>query len=71
MKKNVIRGLALVGALISATGAMAAGPDLTQLTAAVDFATVITAVLSIGGMLAVVYVAVKGAQIGLNMLRGR
>lgn len=71
MNKNVMRGLALVGALVGATGAMAAGPDLTQLTAAVDFGTVITAVLSIAGMLAVVYVAVKGASIGLNMLRGR
>lgn len=71
MNKNIQRGLILVGSLVSATGAMAAGPDLTALTAAVDFGTVITAVLSIAGMLAVVYVAVKGASIGLAMLRGR
>lgn len=71
MNKSIQRGLILVGALAGATGAMAAGPDLTGLTSAVDFGTVITAVLSIAGMLAVVYVAVKGAQIGLNMLRGR
>ncbi len=71
MNKNIERGLILVGSLVGATGAMAAGPDLTALTAAVDFGTVITAVLSIAGMLAVVYVAVKGASIGLAMLRGR
>lgn len=51
--------------------AFAAGPDLTPLTTAVDFGTVTVAVLSIAGMIAVVYVAVKGAQIGLGMLRGK
>lgn len=50
--------------------AFAAGPDLTPLTSAVDFGTVTVAVLSIAGMLAVVYVAVKGAKIGLAMLKG-
>ena len=49
--------------------AFAAGPDMTGLTSAVDFGTVTTAVLSIAGLLAVVYVAVKGAQIGLAMLK--
>ena len=71
MNKNIQRGLAMVGALAASSGAMAAGPDLTPLTSAVDFGTVTTAVLSIAGMLAVVYVAVKGASIGLAMLRGR
>lgn len=70
MNKNIQRGLIAVGALVSATGAMAAGPDMTGLTAAVDFGTVTTAVLSVAGMLAVVYVAVKGAKIGLAMLKG-
>ena len=71
MKKNIQRGLVLVGALVGATGAMAAGPDLTPLTSAIDFGTVTTAVLSIAGMLAVVYVAVKGAMIAMAMLKGR
>jgi len=72
MNKNIQRGLVLVGALAGATGAMAAGtgPDMTQLTSAVDFGTVTTAILSIAGLLATVYVAVKGARIGLSMLRG-
>lgn len=69
MNKNIQRGLALVGAL-STGAAMAAGPDLTPLTSQVDFGTVTVAVLSIAGLLAVVYVAIKGAKIGLSMLRG-
>lgn len=69
MNKHIQRGLALVGAL-STGAAMAAGPDLTPLTSQVDFGTVTTAVLSIAGLLAVVYVAVKGAKIGLAMLKG-
>jgi len=61
-------GVAVVS-LFAASSAFAVGPDLTALTSAVDFGTVVTAVLSIAGMLAVVYVAVKGASIGLNMLK--
>lgn len=56
---------------VAPMAAFAAGPDLTPLTTAVDFGTVTVAVLSIAGMIAVVYVAVKGAQIGLGMLRGK
>ena len=70
MNKNIQRGLAMVGALVGATGAIAAGPDMTALTAAVDFGTVTTAVLAIAALLAVVYVAIKGARIGLSMIRG-
>jgi hypothetical protein len=70
MNKNIQRGLMLVGALVTASGAIAAGPDMSGLTAAVDFGTVTTAILAIAGLLAVVYVAVKGARIGLSMLKG-
>ncbi|WP_333877547.1 hypothetical protein [Methylobacter sp.] len=61
----------LVASLLSITSAYAAGPDLSGLTSAVDFGTVTTAVLSIAGMLAVVYVAIKGAGLGLAMLRSK
>lgn len=61
----------LAAFLFSITSAYAAGPDLTGLTSAVDFGTVTTAVLSIAGMLAVVYVAIKGATLGLSMLRSK
>jgi hypothetical protein len=74
MKKIITRGLAVVGAAVSsfavAQEAAAAGPDMSGLTAAVDFGTVTTAILAIAGLLAVVYVAVKGARIGLSMLKG-
>jgi len=68
---NAVRSLVASGAAVVAGSAMAEGPDLTPLTSAVDFGTVTVAVLSIAGLLAVVYVAVKGASIGLSMLRGR
>lgn len=68
---NAVRSLVASGAAVAAGSAMAAGPDLSPLTSAVDFGTVTVAVLSIAGLLAVVYVAVKGASIGLGMLRGR
>lgn len=68
---NALRSAVVAGAVSVAGAASAAGPDLTPLTSAVDFGTVTVAVLSIAGLLAVVYVAVKGASIGLNMLRGR
>ncbi|PLY44074.1 hypothetical protein CSZ94_06930 [Janthinobacterium sp. ROICE36] len=45
------------------------GPDLTPLTSAIDFSTVITAVLAIAGLLATVYLAIKGAKIVLGMLK--
>lgn len=71
MNKNIQRGLVLVSAIAaSATAsAQATGPDMSGLTSAVDFGTVTTAVLAIAGLLAVVYVAVKGATIGLSMLK--
>lgn len=56
---------------VFSSSAFATGPDMTGLTSAVDFGTVTTAVLAIAGMLAVVYVAVKGAGIGLAMLRSK
>ena len=75
MKKIINRGLVVVAAaaassLAFAQEAAAGGPDMSGLTAAVDFGTVTTAILAIAGLLAVVYVAVKGARIGLSMLKG-
>ena len=73
MNKNIQRGLAFTGALgmsAMASAQAAGGPDMCGLTGAVDFGTVTTAIMAIAGLLAVVYVAVKGARIGLSMLRG-
>ena len=46
------------------------GPDVVRAAAVVDFGTVITAVLAIAGLLAGVYVAIKGAKIVIGMVRG-
>jgi len=68
--------LALAGAvgIASALGlsnpAKAAGPDMSPLTGAIDFGTVVTAVLAVAGALVVVYIAWKGAKIVLAAVRG-
>ncbi|MBX9296056.1 major capsid protein [Chromobacterium vaccinii] len=63
--------VAPVAALLAptATKAAAVGPDLTPLTSNIDFGTVSTAVLAIAGLLAVVYLAIKGAKIVLSMVK--
>lgn len=44
------------------------GPDFSGLTDAVDFSTVVTAVLAIGALIAVALVAKKGARMVLSMI---
>lgn len=71
MNKHIQRGLALVGAIAVSGSALAAGgPNLTPLTSAINFGTVITAVLAIALSVAGVYVAVKGAKIVIGMVKG-
>ncbi|TAK93485.1 MAG: hypothetical protein EPO09_12480 [Aquabacterium sp.] len=67
-----MKKLALAAVAVSPVLSFAAttGPDLTPLTNAIDFSTVITAVLAIGGLLAGVYVAIRGAKTVLSMIRG-
>lgn len=62
--------VATTGGLVASTQSWAVGPDMSGLTSAVDFGTVTIAILAIAGLLAVVYVAVKGAKIGLAMIKG-
>jgi len=63
------RALALVGASASVP-ALAAGPDMTSLTTAVDFGTVTTAVLAVAAAVIVVYIAWKGAKLVVGAVRG-
>lgn len=56
---------------LSSFGAWAAGPDFSSLTSAVDFSTVITAIMAIAAALAGVYVVMRGADMVLSKLRGR
>lgn len=67
-KAAVAVSMALAAPMVMA-GVPATGPDLTPLTSAIDFSTVITAVLAIAGLLATVYLAIKGAKIVLGMLK--
>ncbi|MGO5000234.1 hypothetical protein [Oceanisphaera sp. W20_SRM_FM3] len=50
--------------------AAATGPDLTALTDAVDFSTVITAILAVAASLMGLYMAWKGAQFVIRAVRG-
>lgn len=50
--------------------AHAVGPDLSTVTAAVDFGTVTAAVLLVAAALIVVYIAWKGAKMVISAVRG-
>lgn len=74
--KQVATGVAVTTVVVMAPAAHATGtgttaPDLSALTNAVDFSTTITALMAIAGMLASVYISIKGAKIVLGMIRGR
>ncbi len=76
MKKmfNKFAAVALTAAIpalsFAQTAPASTAPDLTSLTSAVDLSTVTTAVLAIAGVLAAVYVSIRGAKIVLSMIRG-
>jgi hypothetical protein len=57
-------------ALAASGSALAAGPDLTTLTTAVDFGTVTTAVLAVAASIVGVYLAWKGAKIVISAVKG-
>lgn len=65
----LVAGLGLVMGFFG-VAAHAAGPDLTTLTAAVDFGTVTTAMLGVAAALIVVYIAWKGAKMVLGAVKG-
>lgn len=60
-------GLALIGASGSV---LAAGPDMSSLSSAIDFGTVVTAVLAAAAALIVVYIAWKGAKLVIGAVKG-
>lgn len=67
----LVSGAALAAPAAFADTTGSKGPDLTPLTNSVDFGTTITALLAIAGLLAGVYIAIKGAKTVLGMIRGR
>lgn len=70
MKALFLVGLAALGLSFASLPAVAAPPDLTSLTTAVDFSTVTTAVLAVAAALIVVYIAWKGAKMVISAVRG-
>lgn len=76
MQKNVrlasLRNKIAAGvAGASASGmALAAGPDYTTLTTAVDFGSTSTALLAVAAALVVVYITWKGAKLVLQAVKG-
>ena len=71
MKQRLFKHLAVIALATGSTLSMAAGPDMTALTSAVDFGTTTTAILAIAALLAGVYVAIRAAKTVLGMIRGR
>jgi Inovirus Coat protein B len=67
LKNKLLGALTLAAASVPA---LAAGPDLSSMTAAVDFGTVTTAILAVGAALIVVYIAFKGAKMLISAVRG-
>lgn len=63
-------GLVSTGVLASGV-ALAAGPDVTSLTAAVDFGTVIAGLMTVAGALIGVYIVIKAATFIFDMIKKR
>jgi|GEM_PF-5201449 len=53
-----------------ATGAFAAGPDLTTLSSAVDFTTVVAAILAVGVSAVAAILAWKGVKMVYGAIKG-
>ncbi len=69
--KNIARKYGFGASLTAlATQASAAPVDVTSLTAAVDFSTVITAILAVAAIMVGVYVAWKAAKMVIGAVKG-
>lgn len=68
--QKLFKRSALVAVAASPLSAFAVGPDLSTLTAAVDFGTVTTAILGVGAAIIVVYLAWKGAKMVISAVKG-
>ena len=71
MKQKLLKHLGVIALATGPGLSMAAGPDLTALTTAVDFGTTTTAVLAIAALLAAVFVAIRASKTVLGMIKGR
>lgn len=71
MKQKLFKHLGVIALATGSGLSMAAGPDMTALTTAVDFGTTTTAVLAIAALLAAVFVAIRASKTVLGMIKGR
>ena len=67
---KMLKKLGLVSVAAAPLSSFAAGPDLSTITAAVDFGTVTTALLGVGAAIIVVYIAWKGAKMVIGAVKG-
>ncbi|KVD76268.1 hypothetical protein WS62_02590 [Burkholderia sp. ABCPW 14] len=68
MKKYAV-GAAVAGSAVAANAA-STPPDFSQITSAVDFSTVITAIMAVAAVMVGVYVAWRGAKFALRAVKG-
>jgi len=74
-KKSQMFAVAVMAALITVfipTQSFAAAgtpPDFTTLTSSIDFSTVITGILAVAGLLALVFVAIRGAKTLIGFIK--
>lgn len=70
MLNKLFRRAGIATVIAAPLSAFAVGPDLTALTAAVDFGTVTTALLGVAASIIVVYIAWKGAKMVIGAVKG-
>lgn len=70
MLNKMFRRAGVAAVVAAPLSSFAAGPDLSTLTAAVDFGTVTTALLGVGAAIIVVYIAWKGAKLVIGAVKG-
>ena len=68
--RSYSRELVVAGtSLVAASGSFAAGPDFTALTGAIDFSTTTAAILAAAALVAVLYLAIRGARTVLGFIK--
>ena len=67
---KLFKKLLAASGLVATGSAMAAGPDYSSLTSAIDFGTTTTAIMGVSAAVIVVYIAWKGAKMIIHAVKG-
>lgn len=70
MNRNLFKRLSVVVPSVAAVASQAAGPDLSTLTAAVDFTTTSAAILTVSAGAIVLYLGWKAAKLVIHAVKG-